>query len=206
MMTVIFIFMTAIMNRVNRLGGTHVKVSRDQVAEHRTRILEAGARLFRLRGFDDVTVAAVMQEAGLTHGAFYGYFASKEALIAESVGHALPAAPDKASPRRAAADYADGYLSVKHRDNRATSCLFSSLGTEAARGSADLRHTLTEAVRSRIDHLSVEADGDTPKEKRRAAIAAWSAMVGAMVLARLVDDEVLSKEILKQTRASLPLK
>ena len=183
-----------------------MKVSREQVAEHRARILDAAARLFRLRGFDDVTVADVMKEAGLTHGAFYGYFASKEALIAEAVGHALPPAPDKASPRRPAADCADGYLSVRHRDNKATSCLFSSLGTEAARGSADLRHSMTEAVRSRINRLSAEANGKTPDEKRRAGIAAWSAMVGAMVLARLVDDERLSKEILKQTRASLPLK
>jgi TetR/AcrR family transcriptional repressor of nem operon len=64
---------------------------------------------------------------------------------------------------------------------------------------------MTEAVRSRINHLSVEAEGDVAKEKRCAAIAAWSAMVGAMVLARLVDDEKLSKEILGATRASLPL-
>ncbi len=64
---------------------------------------------------------------------------------------------------------------------------------------------MTEAIRRRIDHLSVEAEGDTTDEKRRAAIGAWSAMVGAMVLARLVDDERLSKEILKKTRAALPL-
>jgi TetR/AcrR family transcriptional repressor of nem operon len=198
--------MIIIMYKVNRFGGTHVKVSKEQVAQHRSRILEAAARLFRLRGFDDVTVADVMKEAGLTHGAFYGYFPSKEALIAEAVGQALPPAPDKASPRRPAADYADDYLSVRHRDNKATSCLFSSLGTEAARGSADLRYSMTEAVRSRINHLSVEANEDTPNKKRRAGIAAWSAMVGAMVLARLVDDDRLSKEILKQTRASLPLK
>jgi TetR/AcrR family transcriptional regulator, transcriptional repressor for nem operon len=206
MIVIMITFMISVMYKVKRFGGTHVKVSREQVAEHRARILDAAARLFRLRGFDDVTVAEIMKEAGLTHGAFYGYFPSKEALIAEAVGHALPPAPDKASPRRLAADYADGYLNVRHRDNRATSCLFSSLGTEAARGSADLRHSMTEAVRSRINHLSVEADGDTPHEKRRSAIAAWSAMVGAMVLARLVDDERLSKEILRQTRASLPLK
>jgi TetR/AcrR family transcriptional repressor of nem operon len=206
MILIMIIFMIFVMYKVNRFGGTHVKVSREQVAEHRARILDAAARLFRLRGFDDVTVADVMKEAGLTHGAFYGYFPSKEALIAEAVGHALPPAPDKASPRRPAADYADGYLSVRHRDNKATSCLFSSLGTEAARGSADLRHSMTEAVRSRINHLSAEANGKTPDEKRRAGIAAWSAMVGGMVLARLVDDERLSKEILKQTRASLPLK
>jgi TetR/AcrR family transcriptional repressor of nem operon len=182
-----------------------MKVSREQVAEHRTRILAAAARLFRQRGFDDVTVAEVMKDAGLTHGAFYGYFPSKEALIAEAIGEALPQAPDKASPRRAAAEFADGYLSAKHRDNRANACLFSSLGTEAARGSTDLRHRMTEGVRSRINHLSAEAVGHTAKEKRRAAIAAWSAMVGAMVLARLVDDEKLSKEILADTRAFLPL-
>jgi TetR/AcrR family transcriptional regulator, transcriptional repressor for nem operon len=117
----------------------------------------------------------------------------------------LPPAPDGAKPRRPAADFADSYLSVRHRDNRATSCLFSSLGTEAARGSAELRHGMTEGVRRRIDHLSVEAKGDNPREKRRAAIAAWSAMIGAMVLARLVDDETLSKEILSATRASPPL-
>jgi TetR/AcrR family transcriptional regulator, transcriptional repressor for nem operon len=181
-----------------------MKVSREQVAEHRTRILAAAARLFRQRGFDDVTVAEVMKDAGLTHGAFYGYFPSKEALIAEAIGQALPQAPDKATPRRSAAEYADGYLSARHRDNRANACLFSSLGTEAARGSADLRHRMTEAVRQRIDHLGADAIGKTPKEKRRAAIAAWSAMVGAMVLARIVDDDKLSKEILADTRALLP--
>ena len=205
MMIVMFIFMTIIMYNVKPSGDAHMKVSRKQVAEHRTRILAAAASLFRQRGFDDVTVAEVMTSAGLTHGAFYGYFPSKEALIAEAVGQALPSAPDKATPRRPAAEFADGYLTVKHRDNRAGSCLFSSLGTEAARGSDDLQHRMTEAVRSRINHLGADAEGDTPQEKRRAAIAAWSAMVGAMVLARLLDDDKLSKEILAATRASLPL-
>ncbi|WP_426434836.1 TetR/AcrR family transcriptional regulator [Bradyrhizobium genosp. P] len=204
MMYIMNTFMIDVMYKVKRTGDVHMKVSREQVEEHRARILAAGASLFRQRGFDDVTVADVMKDAGLTHGAFYGYFPSKEALVAEAVGQALPPAPDKARPRRPAADFADGYLSVKHRDNRATACLFSSLGTEAARGSADLRQRMTAGVRSRIDHLSAEAEGDTAKQKRRAAIAAWSAMVGAIVLARLVDDEKLSKEILSETRASLP--
>jgi TetR/AcrR family transcriptional repressor of nem operon len=203
MMYIMIIFMISIMYNVKRSGGGHMKVSKEQVAEHRTKIMAAAAKLFRQHGFDDVTVADVMKDAGLTHGAFYGYFPSKEALIAEAVGQALPPPPnDKSAPP---ANFADGYLSVKHRDNRATSCLFSSLGTEAARGSDDLRHVMTAAVRRRLDHLSAGAEGDTLPEKRRAAIAAWSAMVGAMVLARLVDDEKLSKEILKETRASLPL-
>ena len=205
MIAVMIIFMIDVMNNVNRLQGAHVKVSKDRVAEHRTRIMTAAARLFRRRGFDDVTVAEVMKEAGLTHGAFYGHFPSKEALIGEAVGHALPLKLGDPGLRRSAAEFADGYLSVKHRDNRASSCLFSSLGTEAARGSAELRHSMTASVRRRIDHLSAGAAGATPQQKRRAAIAAWSAMVGAMVLARIVDDEELSKEILNETRGSLPL-
>src|SRR5277367_3992779 len=206
MIIIMIAFITMVMYLVKGPGGSRsMKVSKEQVAAHRARILAAAARLFRLRGFDDVTVAEVMKEAGLTHGAFYGHFSSKEALIAEAIGQVVPLAPGDPGLRRSAAEFADGYLSIRHRDNRASSCLFSSLGTEAARGSADLRHRMTEAVCSRINHLSVEAEGDRPKEKRRAAIAAWSAMVGAMVLDRLVDDETLSKEILSATRASLPL-
>jgi TetR/AcrR family transcriptional repressor of nem operon len=182
-----------------------VKVSKEQVAEHRTHILTAAADLFRQRGFDDVTVSQVMTAAGLTHGAFYGHFASKEALIAASVAHTLPPPAATAEPASSVAEFADGYLSVGHRDNRSHSCVFSSLGTEAARGSADLREGMTGAVRRRIDNLSAAAEGATPQEKRRAAIAAWSAMVGAMILARIVDDDDLSKEILSATRASLPL-
>jgi TetR/AcrR family transcriptional repressor of nem operon len=205
MISIRIAFMMIIRYSVKRFGGVHMKVSREQVAAHRIRILASAARLFRQRGFDHVTVAEVMKDAGLTHGAFYGYFPSKEALIAEAAGQTLAVAPDGAMPRRSAMEFADGYLSVRHRDNRATSCLFSSLGTEAARGSGGLRRRMTESVRRRIDHLSAEAEGDTPEERRRAAIAAWSAMVGAMVLARIVDDETLSKEILTTTRASLPL-
>ena len=86
----------------------------------------------------------VMKDAGLTHGAFYGYFPFKEALIAEALGRALPPVPDGGKPQRPTAEYADSYLSARHRDNRATFCLFSSLGTEAARGSAELRHPTSQ--------------------------------------------------------------
>jgi TetR/AcrR family transcriptional repressor of nem operon len=181
-----------------------MKVSREQVAAHRSRILAAAGRLFRLRGFDDVTVADVMKDAGLTHGAFYGHFVSKEALIAEAVGQALAPAPGVVEARKSVAAYADGYLNARHRDDRGSSCPFSCLGTEAARGSADLRRGMTLSVRRQIDRFSAEAKGKTAQERRRAAIGAWSAMVGAMVLARIVDDDKLSREILSETRASLP--
>ena len=64
---------------------------------------------------------------------------------------------------------------------------------------------MTESVRRQIDRFSAESKGETAREKRRVAIAAWSAMVGAMVLARVVDDDKLSQEVLAETRASLPL-
>src|SRR5271155_5553708 len=116
MMIIMIAFIIIVIYIVKRLRSSkRMKVSRDQVAAHRTRILAAAGRLFRLRGFDDVTVAEVMKDAGLTHGAFYGHFPSKEALIAEAVRQALPPAPDEAKPRRLAADFADGYLSVRHR-------------------------------------------------------------------------------------------
>ncbi|MCK9916378.1 TetR/AcrR family transcriptional regulator [Microbacteriaceae bacterium K1510] len=178
-----------------------MKVSKEQVAKHREAILDAAGRLFRQRGFDSVTVAEIMKEAGLTHGAFYGYFPSKEALIAEAAEHALIPPPTRAP----AATYADNYLSVQHRDNHATGCVFAALGTEAARGSDDLRHRMTDSVRRQIERFSAEAKGRTARDRRQAAIAAWSSMIGAVMLARLVDDEALSEEILSATRASLPL-
>ncbi|MBI1202736.1 MAG: TetR family transcriptional regulator [Rhodopseudomonas sp.] len=181
-----------------------MKVSKEKVAEHRAHILDAAGRLFRERGFDAVTVAEIMKAAGLTHGAFYGYFPSKEALVAEAVGTALT--PSAAAPSSAwIAAYADSYLSAEHRDNRDDCCMFSAVGTEAARGSPELRQVMTQSTRRQLDRFTAAAEGDSAQDKRRAAIVTWSAMVGAMVLARIVDDPALSDEILTQTRAALPL-
>jgi TetR/AcrR family transcriptional repressor of nem operon len=180
-----------------------MKVTREQVAEHRTRILDAAGRLFRMRGFDDVTVAEIMKAAGLTHGAFYGHFPSKEALAAEAIAHAVTPAP-AAKPKRAS-EYADAYLSVTHRDNRASGCNFAGLGTEAARGSPEMRHAMTASVERQIQRFADASPGKTAQEKRRAGILAWSAMIGAVMLSRIVDDEDLSEEILKETRAGLEL-
>jgi TetR/AcrR family transcriptional repressor of nem operon len=180
-----------------------MKVSREQVAENRERIIAAAGRLFRERGFDSVTVADVMRAAGLTHGAFYGYFPSKEALIAASINESQ-AARARELEHLSAAEYADAYLGVRHRDDPGGGCAFAGLGGEAARGSDELRRGLTESLRRQIDRFGAGAKGAGANEKRRAAISAWSAMVGAATLARIVDDESLSKEILEATRASLP--
>lgn len=178
-----------------------MKVSREQVAENRKRILDAAARLFRERGFETVTVAEVMSAAGLTHGGFYGHFDSKEALIEAAMAHELSGQRGRAleNPSR----YADAYLSSKHRDNVGAGCPFAALGTEAARASKEVRHTLTQSLRRQIDAVSASSPGATPQERRSAAIASLSTMMGGMMLARLVDDDPLSDEILAAARGAL---
>jgi TetR/AcrR family transcriptional regulator, transcriptional repressor for nem operon len=182
-----------------------MKVSREQVQQHRARILAAAARLFRERGFDRVSVAEVMKAAGLTHGGFYGHFNSKETLIKEALGIENLPLWRRDLENAAAAEYADWYLSTRHRDNRDSGCAIAGLGSEAARAHSDVRASLTTRVRRRIDRLSAASPGTTPAQRRRAAIAAFSAMVGAVVLARVVDDHELSEEILGATRKSIKL-
>ncbi len=134
-----------------------MKVSRTQVEDSRRSILEAAAHLFRLRGFDDVSVAEVMKAAGLTHGAFYGYFRSKDDLIAACFTHVLGQVRERG--QRPFDDYAASYLSAAHRDDCGGGCLFSSLGTEAVRASADTRRVMTDSIKQQIEDLSVTAPG-----------------------------------------------
>ncbi len=181
-----------------------MKVSREQVAENRQRILDAAARLFRERGFEKVTVAEVMSAAGLTHGGFYGHFDSKEALISAAMAHDITARRNRLT-LETTDRYADAYLSRQHRDNVGASCPFSSLGTEAARAAPEVRHTLTESLRRQLETFGAASEGATPQERRSNALTTVSTMIGGMVLARLVDDDRLSDEILAAARASLKL-
>lgn len=175
-----------------------MKVSREQVAENRRKILDAASRLFRARGFDAVTVAEVMKAAGLTHGGFYGHFKSKDDLIAQTLAHVLP--PD-ASADVDLARYAAGYLAPRHRDDLEYGCPTAGLAAETIRQSPDARAAMTEGLKRQIEIFSKTAPGETEAERRQAAIGAWAAMVGAVILARLSDDPELADEMLEQTRA-----
>jgi TetR/AcrR family transcriptional repressor of nem operon len=179
-----------------------MKISKEQVAENRKRILDAAARLFRERGFEGVTVAEIMQAAGLTHGAFYGHFESKDDLIAQSCAHIL----GRGDLRAGLVDFAAYYLSAPHRDNPGGACLFSTLGTEAVRASVETRHALTESVRRQVRTFSESAPGSTADERRQAAVGSWAAMIGALLLARVVDDPVLSDQLMADTRAWLAVR
>jgi TetR/AcrR family transcriptional repressor of nem operon len=174
-----------------------MRVSREQVAENRRKILDAAGRLFRERGYDAVTVADVMKAAGLTHGGFYGYFASKDELIARTLAHVLAA---DTTAGRDLATFAATYLTPRHRDDRAGGCAVAALGAETVRQGPEARSAMTDGLRHQIERLSRTAPGDTEAERRRAAIGSWAAMVGAVVLARLSDDPRLADEVLAETR------
>lgn len=174
-----------------------MKVSREQVALNRQKILEAASRLFRARGFDSVTVAEVMKAAGLTHGGFYGHFASKDDLIAQTLAHTLSASAPGAGDL---AHFVEAYLSPEHWADLAGGCPVAGLGAEAIRQSPEARAAMTAGLHRQIERLSRSAAGATAQERRRAAIGSWAAMVGALILARLSDDAELSEEMLEQTR------
>ncbi|MEI9991606.1 MAG: helix-turn-helix domain-containing protein [Rhizomicrobium sp.] len=178
-------------------------MSREQVAQSRRTIVEAAGRLFRERGFAAVTVAEIMKAAGLTHGGFYGYFKSKDDLIAQALAEALSSA---AGPSGDLADYAAKYLSPAHRDNLAGGCAMAALASETIRQDGRARAAMTAGLKRQIEDLSRAAAGANPADRRRAAIGSWAAMVGAVILARMSDDPRLSGDILDQTRAWLVAK
>jgi TetR/AcrR family transcriptional repressor of nem operon len=186
-----------------------MKVSRAEAAQNRERIIETAAKLFRERGFDGIGVAELMKAAGLTHGGFYGNFASKEDLMAQACAHALEGSTDamrelvEHDPENALSVAASAYLSPAHRDRPGEGCVLAALGAEAARHGSPVRAAFTEGVRPVVDMLTQVAPGKSKRVKREKALAIYSSMVGALVLARAVDDAELSEEILQSVLASI---
>ena len=136
-----------------------MKVSREQVEANRQRILEAAGRLFRERGFEAVTVAEVMQAAGLTHGGFYGHFKSKDDLIAQTLAALMNCGQ---VGERDLATYATAYLDAGASRRTAPAAVASPPGAEVVRGTAEARAEMTAGLRRQIETLSCTAPGATP--------------------------------------------
>lgn len=179
-----------------------MRVSREQAAENRQRIVTTAAKLFRERGFDGIGVADLMRQAGLTHGGFYGHFNSKEDLMAEASASMLENSLQRWHER--AARHPDdplgavvkAYLRPQHRDEPGAGCGFAALASELGRQPKGLRRPITETLRGYFDLLGNLIGGRSAAAKRKQGMYAFSAMVGALVLARIAEDETLSKEIL----------
>jgi TetR/AcrR family transcriptional repressor of nem operon len=186
-----------------------MRVSREQATRNRERVLDVASRLFRERGFDGVGVSDLMKAAGLTHGGFYGHFASKEDLMAQACSRALAGSLDRWSrladgaPEAPLRAIAASYLSAAHRDRPGDGCLLAALGTDASRQAAPVRRTVTEGLRSLVAALAKLIPGRSEAVKRERALATCASLVGAMVLARAVDDAALSDEILKAVSTTI---
>ena len=186
-----------------------MKVNREQCALNRERVLDAAGRLFREKGFDRVSVAEVMGAAGLTHGGFYGHFASKDALAAEAARQAFAKSAARwrsiveRSPEPAFESLIAHYLSTRHRDDPQSGCACATLGGDAPRQGQHVRAAFAEGIENLISALADSLPDEAAGARRRKALFALSSMVGAMVLARSVDDEKLSAECLGAVASEL---
>lgn len=177
----------------------------EETAKKHERILAEASKLFRERGFDGVSVAEIMKATGLTHGPFYNHFASKEALMADSIAHAsastgvgLDAVLDDPEALRA---YVQDYLSPGHRDCPGEGCVLAALSGEA-RNQPAVRAPFSTHLKASIDKFARHFPWKKKSDTRVEAIRALSAMVGAVALARAVDDAELSDEILAAVRSA----
>ena len=178
----------------------------EQTAARHQRILQEASRLFRERGIGAVSLPEVMKAADLTHGPFYNHFASKEALVAECLKDTMDAQLQglKSTKHSKAAlrELVDGYLCPEHRDSAGEGCVAPALAGEIARHPG-ARAAFTQYAK---DLLSVLAEkltsaGARKDEARAEALRMWVGLVGAVILARAVDDKALSNEILARTHA-----
>ena len=180
-----------------------MRVSRIQAAENRQTVINVASRLFRERGFDGIGLKDLMEGAGLTQGAFYKQFASKEDLAVEASKRALESASGRwsdaaaANPQDPLGAVIAFYLSMDHRAEKMDGCPVVALGSDAARQSADVKASFEAGIRAHLEILgrliASETDGETPNGK---AMAILSTMVGAVTLSRVVNDPDLAQAIL----------
>ena len=176
-----------------------MRQSRQEKAKTHERILEVASERIRQQGLDRPAVAEIMQAAGLTHGGFYKHFGSRDDLIAEATESALADSDryvreltDRAEDPLAA--FVDWYLSAEHRDDPGTGCAVPALGGDVRRGDERLRTAYRGQVQRYFENVERFLGGG--EDARQRAILTVSALVGALVLSRAVDDEALSDEIL----------
>jgi TetR/AcrR family transcriptional repressor of nem operon len=180
-----------------------------QTAETHARILQVAGSLFRERGFDGIGVADLMKSAGLTHGAFYNHFDSKDALASHVSEHVLKqttcAWSEIAEAGPGIEAFIATYLSKSHRDDPGNGCLIAALGGEVGKQGRSVRQAFTAGLRPMIDFLTQYSVGRSRAAKRERALVALATLVGTVMLARAVDDSELSDEILQAARDSFKL-
>jgi TetR/AcrR family transcriptional repressor of nem operon len=185
-----------------------MRYKQDHKAETHARIVAVANRRFRERGFTETSISKVMGEAGLTYGGFYAHFASKNALIEESIEKAFR---DSIAMLFAKLDGLDAgtqwekvvrrYLHERHRDSLAEGCLMPALSGEVARMDTDHRRRYEKGLKEFLAVLEryVPAHDDLPQDQRATALLAL--LIGGILLSRAVADKAFSDRILDTCRA-----
>ena len=177
--------------------------SRAEKEKTHKRIVKFAAKRFREKGLAGLGIAELMKEVGLTVGGFYKHFDSRDDLVAEAVSSAFGGwkrqvdAAASGGPPVSYAKLIDDYLNEAHRDNPGTGCAVSALAEEIARSDKRTRAVASEEIRSNLQLLASLLSGKDKRAARSQAILTYSALVGAISLARAVSDKILSREILR---------
>ena len=192
------------MIRIMRKAPSNIRTAAKEASHER--IVDAASRAIRRSGYDGTGVADIMKEAGLTHGAFYAHFASREAMLAEAADRAgaqsnavaasvIAAVP----PDQALQALMQVYLSKEHLESIETGCPISALGSEMPRQSPEVRSAATRRIKEMIDLIARQfPDWGQPAAHERALVT-MATMVGTLVLARAVDDPALSDALCSAT-------
>ncbi len=173
------------------------------------RILDIAAARIRRDGIGSLAVAELMKEAGLTHGGFYRHFDSREQLVAEAAqraltqGSAWTIASGKLGGQRGYTALVDGYLSAWHRDHPEAGCGVAGVAADAARAGGPARGSYTRQVKECLAVIADLTDNPDRQAGEREAVLTLSALVGAISMARAVDDPDLSEQILTNAAAAL---
>lgn len=166
----------------------------------RARIVEAASRALRRSGLDGVSIPALMKKAGLTHGGFYAHFSDRDELVAEAVRHAALETAEEVFESAPTLDEALArYLSVAHADRPDHGCVVAALGADAPRQHAPVRRAFGWAAAGLLQLVQEKLDS-RQKSPSDEALALTSRMVGAIVLARLLDDPRLIARLLAVAR------
>jgi len=180
-----------------------MRYSKDHKQATRQRILQAAGRRFKQEGIDGAGVAAVMSDAGLTNGAFYAHFASKEDLVANVLAdqlrtqrHSFDAQP---SDRRGLETFIRSYLSPQHRDQCADGCPSAALLDEIIRRPAATKQVFTDELMGVIDDIASRLGPTDAEAARTDALTLFGMMIGTLQLARALTDRDLSDQLLARS-------
>ena len=178
------------------------RYSTDHKQATRQRIIETAGRRFKRDGIDGSGVATLMADAGLTNGAFYAHFASKDDLVASTVTdqlrHQSTSLGARAPDRAGVEQYLRDYLSVEHRDNPQDGCPSAALLDEIGRCPDTTKRAYTDGVLVIIDDISARLAPDNPPSARARALSVFALMVGTLQLSRALADRQLADEVLEQ--------